>query len=472
MVSCEIYDLQLVDNEEQTLEEVLRQNICWSSEIDFAVAFGSYEAFSSLKDCFTTFLRQKGKLRSIFDLQKGFTQKELLEEFATISGDSECKIYFPLVDEKEQKTARSFHPKMYLFKNKERTRVIIGSSNFTISGIRKNFELNLQIEADNEHKLIQQIQEYFISIWRSWYALPVDDNYELIIQYDNIQKRDVELSQEKDRQEMSQNLQNLVKKAVIRAKQPLNREIAYLWGLVVGAGESFLEERKIVINLRRQFRGKKDSNYRGYIYIEGISNFQEKIEEILKRDSIKIVENLNDLFSKAETHDKASYSTRKKEKSFQSEITIEFDEKSPYWSIIRDYIGLCESNKISQKPLLPEEILCAEKNIKKALLRGYFDTRARLSGADRYPNGPLRVALQLGTYAVEFGDQIVKILQEDFNVTSAKLQLGSNRGRDNLIRMNPEDLDPSFFSSYWQSLLLKDFQLYNQEHYGVLRTSR
>ena len=62
-----------------------------------------------------------------------------------------------------------FHPKIYLFEGKNKSELIIGSSNLTSQGLFTNVETSLLISIDNsivsERKILDQLKEYFKSIF-------------------------------------------------------------------------------------------------------------------------------------------------------------------------------------------------------------------------------------------------------------------------------------------------------------------
>jgi hypothetical protein len=51
---------------------------------------------------------------------------------------------------------QTYHPKLYFFKSKNQTALLIGSSNFTYSGFSENIEANVLIEGKQHKKLIEQ----------------------------------------------------------------------------------------------------------------------------------------------------------------------------------------------------------------------------------------------------------------------------------------------------------------------------
>src|SRR5690606_172589 len=62
-----------------------------------------------------------------------------------------------------------FHPKVYLFEGKEKSELIIGSSNLTSKGLFVNVEASLLVSIDNsiesDKKIVKQLKDYFKGIF-------------------------------------------------------------------------------------------------------------------------------------------------------------------------------------------------------------------------------------------------------------------------------------------------------------------
>ena len=60
-----------------------------------------------------------------------------------------------------------FHPKIYFFEGKERSELIVGSSNLTATGLFSNIEASLLAKLDNakDSEIIDQVKEYFKGIF-------------------------------------------------------------------------------------------------------------------------------------------------------------------------------------------------------------------------------------------------------------------------------------------------------------------
>lgn len=119
-------------------------------------AFASVKGLSGIKDAIT---KSKGHIKN-FNVTVGIdqngTSKEALETLLDL--DIEARIYYAI------NSSIIFHPKVYLFDGKEKTRIIIGSSNLTLRGLFRNFEASFKIDFskpdEQGDRLLQETQEY------------------------------------------------------------------------------------------------------------------------------------------------------------------------------------------------------------------------------------------------------------------------------------------------------------------------
>lgn len=91
--------------------------------------------------------------------QKG-TSKEALE--ALLNLNINAFVFY-------QPSFTIFHPKIYLFEGKEKSELIIGSSNLTSQGLFANVEASLLVSIDNrveaDRKIVEQLKDYFKGIF-------------------------------------------------------------------------------------------------------------------------------------------------------------------------------------------------------------------------------------------------------------------------------------------------------------------
>ncbi|UCE04425.1 MAG: hypothetical protein JSW07_12410 [bacterium] len=157
--------IEILQNSNESFYNAIKDAMGWAETIYLGFAYASYRAFELFKSQFELFLRNNGKLKAIFNIEKFITEKKLIEEFATIPGDSECEVF---IKSKiwDQKLQGNYHPKFYLFFNNGYYRVIIESSNITLGGITQNIECNLSIYGLKD-SLFLEFTNFFDELWSS-----------------------------------------------------------------------------------------------------------------------------------------------------------------------------------------------------------------------------------------------------------------------------------------------------------------
>ena len=61
-----------------------------------------------------------------------------------------------------------FHPKGYIFKQNDQSKIIIGSSNLTQSALLSNLEWNIILSSKNNGQIVQQIDDEFLNQWKNF----------------------------------------------------------------------------------------------------------------------------------------------------------------------------------------------------------------------------------------------------------------------------------------------------------------
>ncbi len=458
--------IRFLENTLSPLPKQFSAFLQWADEAILCVSYATHHAFSMLYDEFETFLRNGGRLRAIFDIERMVTDSTIIEEISTIPGDAQCKVFFR--EKSRNITPGSlrgiFHPKLYIFKKGSDIKIILGSSNFTSAGLSQNIEANILIEGDLRDSLCSEFLRYFQNLWDSPdVIIPTEallSDYTKAVSKSKVQREKFEHMLSDARKEVEQ----AAEEAHIEMKSPLNTETAYLLGLLCGSGRMpDLQKRIVTIRYHKGAfnAGTKDE---GIIMASGISKLKLSQATELKRDVEGIKEKLESLFAKREPGNKVKII---KKSDYDYLITIFFSEKSPYWLYIQEFIKSCKIKRNRFIPLVPSEILATnKKHLPLSFLRGYVDTRSRISVADREgPAGPLRIAISVSQGASKFEKQIEKILRKHLGVKRISILSGKQRGRETMLRCDPADLPKDFFLSSWQKLLLSDFARYNRKQY-------
>lgn len=89
-----------------------------------------------------------------------------------------------------------FHTKGYIFKEQELYRIIVGSSNMTLSALTTNKEWNTRLVSTEQGEYAQQVLDEFGELWESQYTLAYEEfieryrlNYELVKKQKKIAKQ-------------------------------------------------------------------------------------------------------------------------------------------------------------------------------------------------------------------------------------------------------------------------------------------
>lgn len=92
------------------------------------------------------------------------------------------------------KAKEGFHTKGYIFRSEEIYRIIVGSSNMTLSALTTNREWNTKIVSTDQGEYAAEIVDEFENLWDSEYALEYDDFIERYTVNYNIIKKQREIA--------------------------------------------------------------------------------------------------------------------------------------------------------------------------------------------------------------------------------------------------------------------------------------
>jgi HKD family nuclease len=461
--------MKVIDNKNLYMIDVLKRNIDWADDFYLAVAFGSYQAFERLRGNIDNFLKRTGKIKAVFDLKRRFTDPKLIDELSTIPGDCLCKIFYPTSKNSGSHPYwEGYHPKLYIFKKDKDLRIITGSSNFTVSGLEKNCELNFELETTENERISKDFLGAFNGIWVDKYSLSTEmywdelsKNYALLKKLEDTSRKKPTKNITRIQDEIESQVEGFVEESLKGTPQ-----IAYILGLLCGKGTVDIKKREAKIQVTGGVLNSTDPKNKGFVYAENISEVRISQDEAYKKNSNDIVESLNELFFKSGSKDLAACK-KKGEKNY--EVKICFHRSSSFWMKISELTKSLINKKEDlhswkDNPCIPEFISSGDVSQKKWFVRGYLDLRSRLSKGDAYPTGKLRVGVGLSTDAMAFGEELKSILNNEFNM-GAKIESGKKRGRDHIIRIDPVSMKAGFHSFQVKELLLRDFKAYNKNNF-------
>ncbi len=144
---------------ENTAGEEIAKNLRSGKYSDFkvAVAYSRNSGISRIYNELSDFANNGGKISVIAGIDQNFTSYQALVNLKTFAKEN-------LFVHHDKNFDITFHPKVYLFGNREIKKVIVGSSNFTAGGFFLNYEANIGVTLDsskNAKDFQKQVSDYW-----------------------------------------------------------------------------------------------------------------------------------------------------------------------------------------------------------------------------------------------------------------------------------------------------------------------
>lgn len=166
----------LVDNSLNKLSTIINQEFLTAHEARLATAFLKQSGLQLIESSMDNCLSNGNTVEFIVGLDFRMTEAMALRNLLrkTESTDKFRLIcYSDPLDNVE-----TFHPKLYLFRNKNRLRAIAGSSNLTRGGLQDNVELNVVLDfADSHSEEAQPFYDFYSRIKFSPTCFVPDEDY-------------------------------------------------------------------------------------------------------------------------------------------------------------------------------------------------------------------------------------------------------------------------------------------------------
>lgn len=146
--------LQIIDNVSTGMVSVLSPLIERSTDLRIAVAFVSRQGLAMVEAPLSTALKAGALVEFLIGLDMRSTEPEALHALLELSrkGDNVEVYCFASLS-----PAGIYHPKLYLSKSGDAVTSIVGSSNLTEGGLRKNVEVNILVEGNLRDEIVSDI---------------------------------------------------------------------------------------------------------------------------------------------------------------------------------------------------------------------------------------------------------------------------------------------------------------------------
>lgn len=451
---------------------VLEDLLCNYDRAFFAVAYGTHSAIKHLdhRGSLSDFLRRGSRLRTVFDIDRHFTDPDIIDELCTIPGDSECRLYAPRLRKPSPSNfAAAFHPKIYYFETVEKASAVVGSANLSIGGIRENEEVVVFIEGKIHETYFANLRHYLDRVWNSDCLIAVDQYSTFREEYARVYKStrralrqpaaldDAPLPHfEPERRKLA--------RALKQARGLLHDTlVAYICGLLSGGFVQYVEDENgevlLRIRLRRGLLNRRGP-FEGMIHFPNVSEHKLSQSECVRRDVERITDRIRSAFLELDVRDSVTF---RQTGELNYEFTILFRHDSSIWRNLNKIYP--RSGKWEQYRI-PTKLDMQRPEIRHSYLQGYLDIRTRFSRTDALPppTALMRIAVSVGGKAIRFGRRMRTLLAEEFGCTENEINLleGTSRGRETLLRIDPRRVPEKFLLSHWQQLVLRDFRVFNE----------
>ena len=143
--------IEIIDNFSRVLISVLPQFIEQSKDVRIAVAFASRRGIAMIENSINSILNREANIEFLVGLDMRTTEPEALKTLYRLSlSNNNVELYCYASIE----PSSIYHPKLYLLSNGQNAICIVGSSNLTEGGLKKNIEVNLVIKTNVNNEII------------------------------------------------------------------------------------------------------------------------------------------------------------------------------------------------------------------------------------------------------------------------------------------------------------------------------
>ncbi|TCP96000.1 HKD family nuclease [Cricetibacter osteomyelitidis] len=217
--------VQILSNLNYPIGKVINQELQSSKHTQIAVAFLKNSGIKVIEQSLEKSLSNGGIFEIIVGLDFKTTDPKAMKFFIDLQQKNRNVSFFCYGDRKENKNNTVFHPKIYLFKNKQQNTSIVGSTNLTAGGLLSNFEVNT-IFSEKNPIYYSQLQAIYNSIKYTDSLFIPDDEY--LYQYSDVfrsfEENEKKANKDKEIQKVIREIENR-EKILPNAVPSLNKMI-------------------------------------------------------------------------------------------------------------------------------------------------------------------------------------------------------------------------------------------------------
>ena len=192
--------VQILSNLNYPIGKIINSELMNSADSKISVAFLKMTGIKYIEKALMQSLENGGSFEIIAGLDFKTTDPKAMMYFINLSHNNKNVHIYCYGDRDENKTDIVFHPKIYLFRNKNQTSTVIGSSNMTAGGLESNFEVNsifiedkpvVYLQAESIYNFIKYTDSLFVP--NEEYVYKYADVFKAFKKDEKTAKRDKEI---------------------------------------------------------------------------------------------------------------------------------------------------------------------------------------------------------------------------------------------------------------------------------------
>jgi HKD family nuclease len=201
---------KIIDNTSQDMLSTIIPKIESSNDIKIAVAFVSYQGLKLIKPGMDKAMKAGSRIEFLVGLDFHTTEPAALNELFILSNNYNNLFFYCYGS---LSPSAIYHPKLYTLRRNQDALTIIGSSNLTEGGLKKNFEINIAIEGNTNDEVISDIYDTYNRM--KYHPKGVIPDEEFLSYYTNISdieregRRSLDKSQKKLKKAFKEKLKSL-----------------------------------------------------------------------------------------------------------------------------------------------------------------------------------------------------------------------------------------------------------------------
>ena len=180
--------VEVVDNVGMTMAQALTPVIEGTKDLRIAVAFASKRGLDLLEEPLAAAINAGSPIEFLVGLDFGTTEPKALEHLLGLSRryKNVSTIWLGSLSD-----AGVYHPKVYLSRVDESVAAIVGSSNLTEGGLRKNVEVNVLVSSEATDEFVSEIYATYNQLkFHPERVVPDDEYLALYTQRFEVEKRE------------------------------------------------------------------------------------------------------------------------------------------------------------------------------------------------------------------------------------------------------------------------------------------